>query len=34
MADGAIAEIFAVYRSEYRRARAALGRPLAEDGGA
>lgn len=33
MADEAIAEIFAVYRSEYRRARTALGRPLPEEDG-
>ncbi|WP_349617308.1 hypothetical protein [Azotobacter salinestris] len=33
MADAAVGEIFAVYHNEYRRARAALGRPLAEDGG-
>ncbi|GAB3395575.1 hypothetical protein [Azotobacter armeniacus] len=31
MADGAITEIFAVYRAEYHRARAALGRPLAKN---
>lgn len=33
MADGAIAEIFAVYRREYCRARAVLDRPLPEDRG-